>query len=130
MRIELPDCIATALQQSHAATQGMSLEAWFEKLAALRSAKPRYTLGELMQQCDPQAPSSDEDRAWLEALPVGREPYGAMIKIATHEMSQSDLTDYYRACLVEPNRQPCSTISPQNECPITAERTLFSGRYF
>ena len=72
MRIELPDDIATALQ-SQAAAQGVSLEAWFEKLAALRSAKPRYTLAELMRQCDPQAPSFDEDRAWLEALPVGRE---------------------------------------------------------
>ena len=72
MGIELPDYTSPALQRSRAAAQGMSLEAWFEKLAALRAAK-RYTLGELMQQCDPQAPSSDEDRAWLEALPVGRE---------------------------------------------------------
>jgi hypothetical protein len=38
MRIEVPDDIATALQ-SQAAAQGMSLEAWFEKLARIAAAK-------------------------------------------------------------------------------------------
>lgn len=35
--------------------------------------RPRYTLAELMQQCDLSAGRSDEDQAWLEAPPVGRE---------------------------------------------------------
>ena len=33
----------------------------------------RYTLDELMAQCDPDAPMTDEEREWLEAKPVGRE---------------------------------------------------------
>jgi antitoxin ChpS len=35
--------------------------------------RPRYTLAELMDQCDLSAPMTDEDRAWLDAAPVGRE---------------------------------------------------------
>lgn len=34
--------------------------------------KPRYTLEELLKQCDPTAPL-DEDRTWIELRPVGRE---------------------------------------------------------
>lgn len=33
----------------------------------------RYTLDELLAQCDPQAPVSEEDRAWLDAPRVGGE---------------------------------------------------------
>ena len=35
--------------------------------------RPRYTLAELMGQCDLSAPATEESRAWLEAEPVGRE---------------------------------------------------------
>jgi hypothetical protein len=35
--------------------------------------KPRYTLEELLAQCDPEAPLSDEEREWLDAPAVGRE---------------------------------------------------------
>ena len=34
--------------------------------------RPRYTLEELLAQCDENA-EDDVDRAWLEARPVGRE---------------------------------------------------------
>ncbi|NNM58670.1 MAG: antitoxin [Legionellales bacterium] len=34
---------------------------------------PHYTLEELLAQCDPNAPVSDEDLAWLDAKSVGRE---------------------------------------------------------
>jgi antitoxin ChpS len=70
--IELSDETISALQ-SQAAAQGMSLQAWFEKLAKQPLAKPRYTLDDLMRQCDLQAPMSDETRAWLDASPEGRE---------------------------------------------------------
>jgi len=70
--IELSDETISALQ-TKAAAQGMSLQAWFEKLAKGPSANPRYTLDELMQQCDMRAPMSDETRAWLDDPPVGRE---------------------------------------------------------
>ena len=34
---------------------------------------PRYTLAELMQQCDLSAPVTEETQAWLDADPTGRE---------------------------------------------------------
>jgi antitoxin ChpS len=33
----------------------------------------RYTLDELIDQCDPSAPISEEEQAWLDEGPVGRE---------------------------------------------------------
>jgi uncharacterized lipoprotein YddW (UPF0748 family) len=70
--IELSEETISALQ-TQAAAQGMSLQAWFEKLAKGPSANRRYTLNELMQQCDTQAPTGDDTRAWLDDGPVGRE---------------------------------------------------------
>jgi antitoxin ChpS len=35
--------------------------------------RPRYTLAELMAQCDLDQLMTDEDREWLDAPPVGRE---------------------------------------------------------
>jgi antitoxin ChpS len=37
------------------------------------AARPRYTLEELLAQCDPCAEISPEDRQWLDAGPVGKE---------------------------------------------------------
>lgn len=36
-------------------------------------SRPRYTLAELLAQCDPSAPRTDEEQAWLDDEPVGRE---------------------------------------------------------
>jgi antitoxin ChpS len=35
--------------------------------------RKRYTLNDLMAQCDPDAPLSEEDRLWLDDAPQGRE---------------------------------------------------------
>lgn len=35
--------------------------------------RPKYTLEELLADCDPDAPMSDEERAWHDVAPVGRE---------------------------------------------------------
>lgn len=35
--------------------------------------KPRYRLADLVAQCDPNAPVTEEDRAWDEAGAAGRE---------------------------------------------------------
>ena len=35
--------------------------------------RPRYSLEELLAQCDETAPAAAEDRAWLDAKPVGNE---------------------------------------------------------
>ena len=77
--IQLPDEQAAALA-AKAAAQGLTLADWLGKLAAAetpavnaRSRKRRYSLAELMAECDPIAPLTSEDRVWLDAPPVGRE---------------------------------------------------------
>jgi antitoxin ChpS len=35
--------------------------------------RPRYTLDELLAQCNPKAPRSKQEREWLDGKPVGRE---------------------------------------------------------
>jgi len=35
--------------------------------------RPRYTLDELLAQCDASAEISTDDREWLNACPVGKE---------------------------------------------------------
>jgi antitoxin ChpS len=42
------------------------------RLVVTMRPRPRYTLEELLAQCDENAPD-DEDGAWLEARPVGKE---------------------------------------------------------
>jgi antitoxin ChpS len=77
--IQLSDEQAEALK-AIAAAQGLTLEAWLERLAAVetptgqvRPRKGQYKLSELIAKCDLNAPLSAEDRAWLEAPTVGRE---------------------------------------------------------
>lgn len=72
--IDLPDQQAAALE-ARATAQGMTLEGWFRKLAedAAPVERPRYKLSELLAQCDPNAPLSDEDCEWIDAPPIGRE---------------------------------------------------------
>ena len=36
-------------------------------------ARPRYTLAQLLAQCDPRARRPAKDREWVDAPPVGRE---------------------------------------------------------
>ena len=36
-------------------------------------ARPRYSLGELLAQCDTAKADSAEDRDWMDARPVGKE---------------------------------------------------------
>ena len=43
------------------------------RLTVAPRTRPSYTLDELLAQCDETAPADDEDRAWLEAKPVGDE---------------------------------------------------------
>jgi len=43
------------------------------KLVIEPQPKPKYTLAELLSQCDPSAPMSDEDQAWVSSGPVGAE---------------------------------------------------------
>src|SRR6202022_415900 len=56
------------------------------RLFVERQPRPRYTLDELLAQCDPSAELTQEDREWLEAEPVGRELmwWGGGASISSH----------------------------------------------
>jgi len=43
------------------------------RLVIAPKPRPRYTLEELLAQCDETAPDDSPDDAWLQARPVGRE---------------------------------------------------------
>jgi antitoxin ChpS len=43
------------------------------RLVVEPSARPHYTLDELLAQCNPSIELSDEDREWLDARPAGGE---------------------------------------------------------
>jgi antitoxin ChpS len=43
------------------------------RLVAVPKARPKYTLEELVAQCDPNAPWTEEEREWLDTKPVGGE---------------------------------------------------------
>ena len=51
----------------------VALKAGQEELIVSGGTKPRYTLEELLEQCDGEMERSPEDEAWLEMKPVGRE---------------------------------------------------------
>lgn len=43
------------------------------RLVVAPRMRPSYSLAELLAQCDDSAPDDNEDRAWLDSAPVGRE---------------------------------------------------------
>lgn len=43
------------------------------RLVVAPRARPRYTLDELLAQCDEDSVISADDRSWLDASPVGKE---------------------------------------------------------
>lgn len=43
------------------------------RLIVMPSRPPRYSLEELIAQCDPEAPPDDEDLAWIDGAPLGKE---------------------------------------------------------
>ncbi|MFC3074841.1 AbrB/MazE/SpoVT family DNA-binding domain-containing protein [Shinella pollutisoli] len=43
------------------------------RLIAVPRTRPKYTLEELIAECDLDAPLSEEDREWLNDPPTGRE---------------------------------------------------------
>jgi antitoxin ChpS len=67
----VPPAILEMLRLQADATVALAVEG--ERLIVESPPKPRYTLTELLAQCDPNAPLSEEDREWLDSGPVGRE---------------------------------------------------------
>lgn len=71
--IDLPDAQAAAAQAA-ASAQGLTLEGWIKQVLAKEApSRPRYTLEQLVAECDPGAALTDEDHGWLDSPPVGRE---------------------------------------------------------
>jgi antitoxin ChpS len=69
--LAVPPAILDLLHLQPVATVSLAVEG--DRLIVQPQTKPRYTLEELLAQCDPQAPIGEEDRAWLDSPPVGRE---------------------------------------------------------
>lgn len=70
--VALPPAFLEQLRLGADASVGLTLE---DGRIVLRpaAARPRYVLAELLDQCDPDAPTSDEDRAWTSDEAVGDE---------------------------------------------------------
>jgi antitoxin ChpS len=68
--LAIPPAVLKALDLSADATVEMAVE---NRSLVVKPARPRYTLEELLAQCDPTAPMAEEDRQWLASPPVGRE---------------------------------------------------------
>ncbi len=74
IKIELSDDQTAALR-AKATADGLSIEDWLRRRVdqEIPRRRSRYTLTELVEQCDPQAPLSAEDREWLASHAIGRE---------------------------------------------------------
>ncbi|MBI5311827.1 MAG: antitoxin [Methylocystis sp.] len=69
--LAVPPAILDLLNLRAGVTVGVSVHNG--RLIIEPSAKPRYTLDELLAQCDASAEPSEEDRAWLGDRPQGSE---------------------------------------------------------
>ena len=67
----IPPALLDVLHLEVGATVGISING--EQLIVQPQTKPRYTLDELLIQCDPTVPMTEEDRAWLAMPAVGQE---------------------------------------------------------
>lgn len=69
--LAVPPALLEILHLRPGAKVGLAVQSG--RLIVEPQQRPRYTLDELLAQCNPQAPHSKEDRAWLEGQPVGGE---------------------------------------------------------
>jgi antitoxin ChpS len=67
----VPPALLEMLHLEAGQTMGIAVDG--ERLVLQRKPRPKYTLDELLAQCDPNAPLNEEDREWLDSPPVGRE---------------------------------------------------------
>ncbi|MDP3481383.1 MAG: antitoxin [Desulfoprunum sp.] len=69
--LAVPPAILDLLHLRAGATVGLAVD--HGRLVVEPTPRPHYSLDELLAQCDVSAEISEEDRAWLESKPVGRE---------------------------------------------------------
>ena len=73
--VAIPKAILEALDFAPNTKVGFSIEGEDIRLSkqVTPKRKRKYSLEELVAQCDPHAPLSEEDNLWLSSPPVGRE---------------------------------------------------------
>ena len=69
--LAVPPAILDLLHLQVGATVGLTVD--HGRLVVEPTLRPRYSLDELLAQCDASAELSAEDRAWLDSKPVGSE---------------------------------------------------------
>jgi antitoxin ChpS len=69
--LAVPPALLDLLHLSAGAKVGIAVDNG--RLVVEPQGRPRYTLAELLAQCDASADSSEEDRDWLENKPFGNE---------------------------------------------------------
>jgi len=69
--LAVPPALLDLLRLRPGAKVGIAIESG--RLVVDPQPRPRYTLSELLAECDPKARRTKEDREWLDANPVGRE---------------------------------------------------------
>jgi antitoxin ChpS len=69
--LAVPPAVLEMLHLQAGATVGLMVDGG--RLIVQPQARRRYTLDELLAQCDPNADPAQEDREWLDARPAGRE---------------------------------------------------------
>lgn len=70
MMIAIPPVVLDQLHLEVGATLSINLDG---DHLVLRPERPRYTLEDLLSQCDFSQPPSLEDEAWVNSPPAGRE---------------------------------------------------------
>jgi antitoxin ChpS len=69
--LAVPPAILDLLHLHVGATVGLTVD--HGRLVVEPTLRPRYSLDELLAQCDASAEISAEDRVWLDSKPVGSE---------------------------------------------------------
>jgi antitoxin ChpS len=69
--LAVPKALLDILDLRAGATVGVDVDSGRLVVEPLR--RPRYTLDDLLSKCEPEAPSFDEERAWVSECPVGDE---------------------------------------------------------
>jgi antitoxin ChpS len=69
--LAVPPALLDVLNLQPGARVGIAIESG--RLVVEPQQRRRYTLDELLAQCDAKAPRTKQERKWLESKPVGRE---------------------------------------------------------
>jgi antitoxin ChpS len=69
--LAVPPAVLDILNLQVGTVVGMDVDG--ERLVIHSHKKPRYTLEELLAQCDAKATLTAEDREWIDVAPVGGE---------------------------------------------------------